>query len=212
MKWVNTLTIKGFLYRSTYVEVNLIQTKQANITFSKLLKFQFRKAKNWGRSSSPEGVRIAIVLCSECLYSFSFAYVVSFLQFAASPHLGKNGPVEASFWQRMGWWRNFFHSLQLFKELFQNIYRRSSSSYKRQSSKACRSESFVYCRNNGITVNSSSCYTSRRSQSCDLAFYGHLKATFKKKYVLQLKRCMKKIDNSDSFLGKYEKIRSGELP
>ena len=61
MKWVNTLTIKGFVWMDKYVEVNLIRTKQTYIAFSNLLKFQFWKAKNWGRYSSPEEVRIAIV-------------------------------------------------------------------------------------------------------------------------------------------------------
>jgi hypothetical protein len=42
-------------------QVNLIQTKQSCIPFSNLLKYQFLKAKNWGRCSSPEEIRIAIV-------------------------------------------------------------------------------------------------------------------------------------------------------
>ena len=36
-------------------------TDQSYVTFSDLLNFQFPKAKNWGRCSSPEEVRIAIV-------------------------------------------------------------------------------------------------------------------------------------------------------
>lgn len=137
-----------------------------------------------GKYSSPEEVRIAIVSAvSVC--SFSFTYVVSLFQFVTSPHVGRMVLLklrsdsewvgEETFSARYNFLRNCFKTSTDDPVLLIRDNR----------ARHVLPNLHVFCRNNGITVISSSCYTSRRSKSRDLAFYGHLKATFKKK----LKRC-----------------------